>query len=115
MALGRARVTQARQKEDKMSFLVSIGLWLLKFASSPTVKALIQQVVNDMAQVGKDELNLVIKAVKDANARTDLTGSQKFDLVVETVKASLPNIPASLLNRLIENAYGALSLLPPTT
>ena len=96
-----------------MSILISIGLWLLKLASSDAVKAILQKVLTDLVQLGKDDLQIVIQVVKDASLRSDLTGIEKYDLVKQTLQKKFPEMTAALMNRLIENAYGALDILIP--
>ena len=96
-----------------MNILISIGLWLLKFASSAAVKAILQKVLDDLVQLGKDDLQVVVQTVKDASLRTDLTGGEKYELVVKTLQEKFPEMTAALMNRLIENAYGALDVLIP--
>jgi hypothetical protein len=98
-----------------MNILATIGLWLVKIASSELFQSIIKTVVSDLVQTGKEELPYVQAAVKEAMSHDDWTGAQKLAYVQNTVKARFPNISNSLLNRLVENVYAALSITPPTS
>ena len=97
-----------------MSFLVTIGLWLVKFAGSDLVKSILTRVVSDLVTEGKAELPYVQAAIEDAMRHDDWTAGQKLTYVQDAVKARFPYISSSLLNRLIENVYGALGLKAQT-
>ena len=95
-----------------MTFLITIGLWLLKIASNPLVQAVVKSVFMDLFNVGKDYLPTAIEAVKTAATRTDLDATGKFELAASLIKESFPDIPHALLNSIIENVYGMLKKEP---
>jgi hypothetical protein len=91
-----------------MPFLTKIGLWLISLVTSETVKKLIMSILQDMLDEGQKYLPIAIEAVKTAAARTDLDSGGKFDLACQLIKESFPDIPAALLNSIVENVYGML-------
>jgi hypothetical protein len=88
-----------------MSFLVSIGMWLLKLATSEVVMKYIKSVFQDMLDEGKEYLPIALAAVRTAAGRTDLDAKGKFELATRLLKESFPDISSSLMNSIIENAY----------
>jgi hypothetical protein len=95
--------------KEKMSILISIGMWLLKIVCSPEVKMILTSVIEDLLKtISTQAAPAVIIAVKEAMARDDLNNSQKFDYVQAAVLQQFPNMEKSALNALIENTLNAL-------
>jgi hypothetical protein len=88
--------------------LMSIGLTLIKWATSDTAKAVLAVVIKDITDTGKEALPLIQSKVTEAMTHNDWTILQKADFVKEAVIAAFPGISLSLVNRLMENVYGAL-------
>jgi len=91
-----------------MSFIVSIGLWIVKIITGPLVQGALKSLIADLAQQGKDYLPVVLEAVKTANDRMDLDSTGKFELALELAKAKFPYAPKSVLDTAIQVAYRML-------
>ena len=99
--------------------LISIGMALVKFASSPIVAAILAKVLEDLLQTGKEAVPYVEKAVEEAmrhgeGSADPWTYTQRADYVRDQLLAQFPKISGSLLNRLMENVYGVLQPPKPT-
>ena len=91
-----------------MSFLVTIGLWIVRLITGPVVQAALKSFLTDLANQGKDYLPVVLEAVKTANDRMDLNSTEKFQLALELAKAKFPFAPKSVLDTAIQVAYRML-------
>ena len=92
-----------------MNFLMIIVKWLVALAARPEVQLILNGLWKVLSQeVSKNVLPAIIAAVEDANSKTDLTGTQKFDEVQAVVVAQFPSVEKSVVNMLIETALNGL-------
>ena len=88
-----------------MSILVSIGLWLLKIASGPMVQAILQKMLENFIQQGKELIPIIEAAIKEAQTHTELSGIEKLKLACDIVSAKFPDMERAALFSTVTAIY----------
>lgn len=98
-----------------MSFLISIGTWFIKIATSDLVVAITKSLVGILVQYIKDVIPLVLDEIQKAAANPDLKSEQKFEAVYNVASAKFGQVPTSILRMIIEVCYTFLKSSLETT
>jgi hypothetical protein len=88
-----------------MPFLLSVGTWFIKLATSDLVVSITKNIVVILVQYIKDVIPLVLDEIQKAAVNPDLKSEQKFDAVYNVASAKFGQVPTSVLRMIIEVCY----------
>jgi hypothetical protein len=96
-----------------MPFLLSVGTWFIKMATSDLVVSITKNIVVILVQYIKDVIPLVLDEIQKAAVNPDLKSEQKFDAVYSVASAKFGQVPTSVLRMIIEVCYTFLKTQLP--
>jgi hypothetical protein len=96
-----------------MPFLLSVGTWFIKLATSDLVVSITKNIVVILVQYIKDVIPLVLDEIQKAAVNPDLKSEQKFDAVYNIASAKFGQVPTSVLRMIIEVCYTFLKTQLP--
>ena len=88
-----------------MSFLISVGTWFIKIATSDLVVSITKKLIEILVQYITDVIPLVLDEIKKVANDPNLKSEQKFDAVYNAASAKFSQVPTSVLRMIIEVCY----------
>ena len=82
---------------------VALG-WL---CGNKVVQAIALNVVKDLVQHGKELTPIILTKIKEVAPNKEMTGTEKFTAVTDTLAADFPAIGRSALNTIVQSTYAA--------
>jgi len=86
---------------------IALKLALSWLIGNATVQAVALNVVKDLVAHGKVLVPIALDGIRDAAAKTELSGSEKFSFAVSKVTENFPTIERSLIDTVVQTTYQA--------
>jgi hypothetical protein len=88
---------------------IALKLALSYLIGNKTVQAIALNVVKDLVAHGKILVPIALDGIRDAAAKTELSGSEKFSFAVSKVTENFPTIERSIIDTVVQTTYQAYS------
>lgn len=84
-----------------------LSMALSYLIGSPLVQAVALNVITDLVTHGKELVPIALEKIKEVAPNKDMTGTEKFAKVADSVSAEFPTIAKSALDTIIQSTYNA--------
>jgi hypothetical protein len=88
---------------------IALKLTLSWLIGNATVQAVALNVVKDLVTHGKELVPIALDGIRDAAAKAELSGSEKFSFAVSKVTENFPTIGRSVIDTVVQTTYQAYS------